>query len=208
MVFNALVLTGTKLERPELLHWNTEEHLDLLLEGVRAIKSMATDWPYTLNALLKSPAIKLLFAKWPLVKMSKVPTLEEKRAWAAEYMSSQSFIEGSGRFHLFGANHPVRAELNALFGEKGARLRNMVTTYDIKFGVDVKRLWWQFDGMVTGLAGFSLALRFGDLDGAKQDWTIASESCQAIMRAIQNGIIDYNTYAMEFRVLRTARTVV
>ena len=208
MVFNALALTGTKLERPELLHWNTEEHLDLLLEGVRAIKSMATDWPYTLNALLKSPAIKLLFAKWPLVKMSKVPTLEEKQAWVAEYMSSQSFIEGSGRFHLFGANHPVRAELNALFGEKGARLRNMVTTYDIKFGVDVKRLWWQFDGMVTGLAGFSLALRFGDLDGAKQDWTIASESCQAIMRAIQNGVVDYHTYAMEFRVLRTARTVV
>ena len=74
-------------------------------------------------------------------------------------------------------------------------------------GVDVKRLWLMFDGMVTGMAGFSLALRFGDLEGAKQDWTIASESCKAIMRAIQNGILDYQTYAMEFRVLRSARTV-
>ena len=207
MGFMALCLAGPKLERPELLNWNTEEHLELLVEGVRTMKSLATDWPYTLNAVLKTPAIKSLFAKWPLVKMSKVPTLEEKRAWVSGYMCATSFTEVAGRFHLFGANHPVRAEINALYGEKGARLRNLVTTYDISFGVDVKRLWWQFDPMVTGMAGFSLALRFGDLDGAKQDWTIASESCQAIMRAIQNGIIDYQKYAMEFRLLRTARTV-
>ena len=205
-----LCLNGPKLESPELLNWNTEEHLERLVEAIRKLELLGTDWPYTLNVIPETPALsRSMFAKWPLVKMSKVPTLEEKRAWVGEYMKGvvSSWIELKGRSHLLGANHPARAEINAFFGEKGARLRNMVTTYDMGLGVDVKRLWLMFDGMVTGMAGFSLALRFGDLEGAKQDWTIASESCKAIMRAIQNGILDYQTYAMEFRVLRSARTV-
>ena len=210
LTISRLSLYGTKLENPELLNWNTEEHLELLVEAIVGVESLGTDWPYALNATPNTPALKSLVAKWPLVNISTVPTLEERQAWLGEYMKGvlPSWIEASGRSHLLGNNHPARAEINAFFGENGARLRKMVTTYDIRLGVDVKRLFLRLDGMVTGMAGFSLALRLGDLDGAKHDWTIASESCKAIMRAIQNGIVDYRTYAMEFRLLRMARTVV
>ena len=205
-----LGLNGKELEKPELLNWNIEEHLELLVDAVRPIMSLATDWPYTLNALLKTPTTQSLYAKWPLVHMSRVPTLEEKRDWVCEFMrgNMSCMLESMGRFHLITANHPSRDEINAFFGEKGARLRSRVATYDMSAGVDVKRCFMIFNWMVTGMAGFSLALRFGDLDGAKQDWLIASESCKAIMRAIQNGILGYPTYAMEFRLLRSARAVV
>ena len=205
-----LSLAGKNLEKPELLNWNTEEHLELLVEAVRSFISLASDWPFTLNALLKTPAAQSLYAKWPLVQMSKVPTLEEKRAWVCEFMRGiwSGMLDSMGRFHLITANHPSRDEItNAFFGEKGARLRSRVTTYDMSSGVYVKRCLMTFGLMVTGMAGLSLALRFGDLDGAKQDWLIASESCKAIMRAIQNGTLGYPTYAMEFRLLRSARTV-
>ena len=169
-----LGLNGKELEKPELLNWNIEEHLELLVDAVRPIMSLATDWPYTLNALLKTPTTQSLYAKWPLVQMSKVPTLQEKRDWVCEFMrgNMSCMLESMGRFHLITANHPSRDEINAFFAEKGARLRSRVATYDMSAGVDVKHCFMIFNWMVTGMAGF-----YGGFLAGSSLWR--SRRCQA-----------------------------
>ena len=106
-----------------------------------------------------------------------------------EYMSLLTglWLEASGRHHLFGAGHPLRAEINALFGEGGARLRRMVTKWDFNKSADTLRnaaLTGRNNSMMWASCAAVLALRFGDIDTAMRDWEQAAGTCAAVVRAI------------------------
>ena len=198
------VLEMIDKEKLHLLRWDASSHLDELLSAFVDLSDCLSTVVAPQGATVHNT---ILSTRFPL---SVGGTGEEAgpREWEETYLVVLMMLitEIYGRLHL--APEVISGAWGPGTPSSAALLRQAIGSYDFRrCHISIKSLMLRDDVMLYGLAGFSLALRAGDLASARADWSQASRAWAQVSRAVSLGHTHWERYGGENRFVRTTRAL-